>query len=80
MRTTFNIDDDLLAAVKEISNRERVSTGEAVSGLLRKALTSTPPSSRRANTKSATGFRPLPKGKKVVTNEDVKRLRNAVGI
>jgi|GEM_PF-4509726 len=48
MRTTLNIDDDVLAAVKEISSREHVSNGEVVSRLLRNALTSTPPSARRA--------------------------------
>ena len=45
MRTTIDIDDDLLAAAREIAQRERVSAGQVVSRLLRAALagTVTPP-------------------------------------
>jgi hypothetical protein len=38
MRTTLNIDDDVLQAVREIAKRERRSVGAVVSDLLRKAL------------------------------------------
>ena len=38
MRTTLNIDDDLLLAVREIARRETKSVGGAVSDLLRQAL------------------------------------------
>jgi hypothetical protein len=83
MRTTLDIDDDVLAAVKEISAREKVSAGTALSRLLRKALTAdasaaAPPSSKRA--KSVGGFRPLPKGGKIVTNADINRLRDLSGV
>ena len=48
IRTKLNNNDDVFASVKEISSREHVSNGEVVSRLLRNALTSTPPSARRA--------------------------------
>ena len=40
MRTTLDIDDDVLAAVKEIARREHLSAGEVISRLARLALTS----------------------------------------
>ncbi len=38
MRTTLNIDGDVLSAVKELAKREQTTTGEFVSNLLREAL------------------------------------------
>lgn len=38
MRTTLNIDDDVLTAVKEIARRDAKSAGAAASELLRKGL------------------------------------------
>jgi hypothetical protein len=35
MRTTLDIDDDLLAAAKELARRERSTAGQVVSRLLR---------------------------------------------
>ena len=35
MRTTLDIDDDVLRAAKELAQRERVSAGQVVSRLLR---------------------------------------------
>lgn len=32
MRTTFDIDDDLLAATRAIAQRERISAGRAITG------------------------------------------------
>jgi len=39
MRTTLDIDDDVLAAAKELARRENSSAGRIVSRLLRDALT-----------------------------------------
>jgi len=38
MRTTLNIDDDLLAAVKEMAATGRKSVGEVISALSRTAM------------------------------------------
>lgn len=42
MRTTMNLDDDVLRAVKSIADARHVSLGRAVSDLIRKALASPP--------------------------------------
>ncbi|MBI4906693.1 MAG: CopG family transcriptional regulator [Acidobacteria bacterium] len=39
MRTTLDIDDDVLLALKDAAARERVSVGRMVSKLVRAALT-----------------------------------------
>ena len=38
MRTTLNIDDDTLAAAKELAKRKRMTTGKFVSDVMREAL------------------------------------------
>lgn len=38
MRTTLAIDDDVLAAAKELATTERKSVGEVISALARRAL------------------------------------------
>ncbi|HET9901279.1 MAG TPA: ribbon-helix-helix protein, CopG family, partial [Actinomycetes bacterium] len=39
MRTTLNVDDDVLLAVQERARREKRSAGEVLSDLVRQALT-----------------------------------------
>ncbi|MBW1732095.1 MAG: antitoxin [Deltaproteobacteria bacterium] len=38
MRTTIDIEDDVLIAIKEMARRERVSAGKTLSRLAREAL------------------------------------------
>jgi hypothetical protein len=86
MRTTLDIDDDLLAVAKELARRERRSAGQVVSALMRRALTgagaapagssASPPSPR-----AVAGFKPFPARQGVVvTNEQVDALRDAEGV
>jgi hypothetical protein len=42
MRTTLNIDDDVLAAAKELASMQRTSVGRALSVLARSAMTRAP--------------------------------------
>lgn len=84
MRTTLDIDEDVLAAAKELARRQRLSTGRVVSRLLRQGLTGQDLSvasshQRNANVPPATGFRPFPGGR-VVTNDEVNALREAEGV
>ena len=80
MRTTLNIDDDVLAAVKERARRESRSVGEVASDLLRRAL-------MRRDEDGAVergedpefGFRPFPGRGGIVTNELIDRLRGEAG-
>ncbi len=78
MRTTIDIDDDLLAAAREIARRERVSAGQVVSRLLRAALAGAVTPSQQSPTATG-GFRPFASRGVPVTNADIDRLRDAEG-
>ena len=80
MRTTLNISDDVLFAVKERARRESRSAGEVLSELAREALTggARGKSGRDpevAEAESFYGFRPLPHRGPPVSNELIDRLR-----
>ena len=81
MRTTLNIDDDVLAATKELARRERTTAGKLLSDLAREALRAraNPPREPQAQ-RDFFGFRPIPAGGNVVTNELVDELREELGI
>ena len=85
MRTTLDIDNDVLAAAKELARQQNVSAGQMVSQLLRKVLTGQAENSSASHdaglgAQSVMGFRPFPAGKAVVTNDTVNRLREAEGV
>jgi hypothetical protein len=82
VRTTLDIDDDLIAAAKELARRERSTAGQVISRLLRQSLTGTAPApKRKASARIAGGFRPFPARDAVVSNnEQVDRLRDAEGV
>ncbi|MEO6407969.1 MAG: CopG family transcriptional regulator [Burkholderiaceae bacterium] len=84
MRTTLDIDDDLLAAAKEMARREGATAGRVVSRLLRESLTgagSVARSARSGRSPAVAGFRPFPaKPGVVTTDEQVNALRDSEGI
>jgi hypothetical protein len=81
MRTTLDIEDDVLAAVKELARREGRTAGEMLSLLARLALTSPPvQASGSREPASVHGFRPFPPGEKLVTNEVIDDLRDRDGL
>ena len=83
MRTTLDIDDDVLLAAKTLAQRERCSAGAVVSRLARQALTGTVPGGAPATTASAetvAGFRPFPSRGVVVTNQQIDALRDIEGV
>ncbi len=85
MRTTLNIDNDVLAAAKELARQQNLSAGQVVSRLLRKVLTgqaenATAAQDAGSGSPSVAGFRPFPAGKTVVTNDAVNRLRETEGV
>jgi Arc/MetJ family transcription regulator len=85
MRTTLDIDDDLLSAAKEIARRERCTAGAVVSRLLRQSLTGAgadaPARAARGKRGGVAGFVPFPARPGVlVTNEQVDRLRETEGL
>ncbi|MBN8455329.1 hypothetical protein [Accumulibacter sp.] len=82
MRTTLDIEDDVLLAAKELARRDGTTAGRVISQLLRQALTQAPPSttSNTAEPADVYGFRPFPSRGRVVTNEQVDRLRDEEGV
>lgn len=81
MRTTLDIDDDLLTAAKELARHENRSAGQIVSRLLREALTGAKTVAPRTRTRGVAGFVPFPGTPGVVaTNEMVNRIRDEEGI
>jgi hypothetical protein len=80
MRTTLDIDDDVLRAAKELALRERVSAGQVVSRLLRQALTGSPVT-EAADPVGVAGFRPFSSSTpQLVTNEQVNAIRDQDGL
>jgi hypothetical protein len=84
VRTTVDIEDDVLQAAKELARQQQVSAGEVISRLLRIALSGTATGSAAgagAGEGSVAGFRPFAAGdQKLVTNEGVDRLRDQEGV
>ena len=83
MRTTLDIDDDVLAAAKELARKEGATAGQIVSRLLRNSLTGAQQSDRSPSRRGGgvAGFRPFAaKSGVVVTNDLVNALRDSEGI
>jgi hypothetical protein len=72
MRTTLDIDNDVLQAAKELASARNTTAGSIVSELLRKALTSGDGTSNRV---IMNGLRVVPPTGNVVTSEMVRELR-----
>jgi hypothetical protein len=85
MRTTIDIDDDVLIAAKELAQRQGSTAGRVLSRLAREALTGG--YSQVGITKlnvaeplAVYGFRPFPKNGSVVTNEAINQLKDQEGV
>jgi hypothetical protein len=74
MRTTLDIADDVLLAVKERARREKRTAGDVLSDLARRALTSTL-GTEAPESRSFHGFVPFPHRGAAVSNELIDRLR-----
>lgn len=79
MRTTIDIEDDVLAAAKELARLQNVSAGQVVSKLLRDALAGGQ-SQNQFETRQVGGFRPFPARGAIVTNDKIDQLRDLEGI
>lgn len=87
MRTTLDIDDSVLNAVKELAHRQGKTAGEIISTLARQALlqgagaADRQPSNAVSEPASSYGFRPLPaNGDTLVSNALVNKLRDELGV
>ncbi len=74
MRTTLNISDDVLFAVKERARRQGRSAGQVLSDLAREALVRGAVGDEIAEGGSFYGFEPLPHRGAAVSNELIERL------
>jgi hypothetical protein len=72
MRTTLAIDDDVLAAAKELAMTERKSVGEVISTLARRALR---PADTGRKSRNGVPLLPLNPNSPRVTSELIHQLR-----
>lgn len=79
MRTTIDIEDDVLAAAKELARQQNVSAGQVVSKLLRNALAGGG-GQMQLEARRVGGFRPFSARGTIVTNDKVDQLRDQEGI
>ena len=83
MRTTLNIDADVLHAAMERARREGLSIGEFVSRVLRASFTVLAAAQSAQSDlaidqpRAVYGFRPFPKRGGEVTNEHINKLRES---
>ena len=77
MSTSLDINDDLLAAAKEIAQRQKRTAGEVVSNLLRQALAGRPEELART---MPSGFRPFASCGVFVTDAMIGSFRIIEGV
>jgi hypothetical protein len=75
VRTTLDIAEDVLLAVKERARREKRSAGEVLSDLARQALTRGGIAGTIGEGESFYGFEPVPTRGAAVSNALIDRLR-----
>lgn len=80
MRTTLDLDDDVLIAAKAHAAREKRSLGAVISDLARESLQRPATGAGRARAPRGGRFAVLPARKEVVTAEHVRRLMDAEGV
>ena len=79
MRTTLDIEDDILQAAKELAQREGGTAGQVISALARRGLANAPATSKkRSGTRG--GVPLLPSRGEVVTLERVRNLMDLEGV
>jgi hypothetical protein len=80
VRTTLDIEDPVLNAVKDLARQQGRTAGEVASELLRRALSQ--PAAGVQEPPGRYGFRPFPAvpSEDRVTNEQVNRLRDQLGV
>jgi hypothetical protein len=76
MRTTLDIDDDILQAAKELARTESKTAGQVLSDLARKALTTPLPAGMaEEQMEYRNGFALFPRRGGVVTNQMIEDIQ-----
>ncbi len=79
MRTTLDIEDDVLLAAKERAAREKISIGQALTALARAGLSAPGvPSPKRARLRGRLAL--LPQRKEIVTLAHVREVADKEGV
>ena len=79
MRTTLDIDEDVLTAAKELARREGKTAGAIMSELGRRALSGTLASPALGKGERIPGFQPFASRGSVITNARIDELRDEAG-
>jgi hypothetical protein len=79
MRTTLDIEDDVLIAAKERAARDRVSIGQAITELARAGL-GAPPGKPGMKPRLRGRFALLPRRKEVVSLAHVRKIADDEGV
>lgn len=79
MRTTLDIEDDVLQAAKELAQREGGTTGQVISALARRGLAA-PAATQNSKSVMRNGVPLLPSRGEVITLEHIQKLRDKEGI
>jgi Arc/MetJ family transcription regulator len=74
MRTTINLDDDVLTAVKQYAESRSVALGKAVSDLVRRGITA----SRPTRLKNGLHIVELPPDSPVITLEKIREADDEI--
>lgn len=80
MRTTLDIDEDVLLAAKEHAARERKSIGTVISDLARESLRRPPATAARRGARRGGRFAVLPQREELITVEHVRGIRDTEGV
>ena len=82
MRTTIDIEDDVLNAAKELARQQHVSAGQLISRLLREAFTGNrgAQASASAPKRIVAGFQPFASQGVIITNAQIDSLRDIEGV
>lgn len=75
MRTTLDIDDDVLEAAKALGRRSKRTAGAVLSELARTALTTSTAKAKWGPARGVGGFVPFERRGGVITNELIDKLR-----
>jgi hypothetical protein len=79
MRTTIDIEDDVLLAAKERAAREKISLGQALTALARAGLSSpATPAGKTARLRGRLAL--LPRRKEIVTLAHVRKVADEEGV
>lgn len=79
MRTTLDIEDDVLQAAKELAQREGGTTGQVISALARRGLAA-PATPQKTKSVMRNGVPLLPSRGEVITLEHIQKLRDEEGV